>query len=130
MTSVSYLDSSALVKLVAKEAGSSALSSHVERVDAVTSSALARTEVLRAARRYGPEPVARARSVLAEMDLIRLSDPILDRAASIDPLEIRSLDAIHLASALSLGEPVMFVSYDRRQAHAARALGLTVASPA
>jgi predicted nucleic acid-binding protein len=62
--------------------------------------------------------------------LIRLDDDLLDTAAHLDTPALRSLDAIHLASALALGKGLAaVVSYDRRMAAAAERLGLTVVAP-
>lgn len=67
--------------------------------------------------------------VLAEVDLVRLDEPILDRAARLDPPALRSLDAIHLATALSLDDLEAIVTYDDQMADAARSAGLTVSVP-
>ena len=64
------------------------------------------------------------------MVLIRLSPDLLDRAGDLDPLELRSLDAIHLAAAESLGHDLgALVTYDQQMAGAARELGLPVVAP-
>jgi predicted nucleic acid-binding protein len=69
--------------------------------------------------------------VLQSLELLRMDDPILDRAGEIGPLNLRALDAIHLASALSLGRELdALVTYDRRLASAAEAAGMVVESPA
>jgi uncharacterized protein len=95
-----------------------------------SSSALALVEVVRAVSRNTEGAVERAFAVLDETDLLDVDDAILRSAASIrDPL-LRSLDAIHLASAQVLAENVeALVTYDRRLADAASALGFAVASP-
>lgn len=127
-----YLDSSALMKLVRQEEESAALgewlAGHTE--EPVVSSELGRVEVLRAARRVGNLVVAEARAVVDELDLVPLDRAVQDVACDIgDPL-LRSLDALHLASALLLGtELTTFVSYDHRLTDAARAAGLVVATP-
>jgi predicted nucleic acid-binding protein len=126
-----YLDSSALVKLVVREAQSDALRRYLRRRRPLVSSALARTEVLRALLPLGPAGVRRGHDVLARVDLIRISDRVLGAAAVLEPPELRSLDAIHLASALQLGEDLAsLVTYDERMAAAAAALGWRVAQPA
>lgn len=126
-----YLDSSALVKLVVAEDESLALRRALRRHPSRVSSALARVEVVRAIRAYGAEGLTRARAVLRAVDLVPIDDGILDAASRLDPAVLRSLDAIHLASALRLaGELEVIVTYDRRMAEAATALGLAVAAPA
>ena len=125
-----YLDSSGLVKLVLPERGSAELEEYLRDWPRQVSSALARVEVLRAARTRGPEVVAEARVLLDDLDLIAIDRALLDAAAELDPLSLRSLDAIHLATALRLGRDLArLVTYDDRMAAAARALGLTVDAP-
>ena len=121
--SLLYLDSSALVKLVAPEPETPALLSLLEPRPEVVSSALARVEVLRAVARAGGKKrdLARARRVLSRVALVAVDDPILEAAATLDPVDLRSLDAIHLATALSLrSEAEAIVSYDDRLNTAAR----------
>ena len=127
---VTYLDSSAIVKLVVAEPESAALRRHLRRRRPLVSSTLARTEVLRALLPAGAAAVALGRSALGDIDLARVNDRVLNAAGSLLPIELRSLDAIHLATALQLGEVVrQLVTYDERMADAARALGLRTASP-
>ena len=80
----------------------------------VSSSALARTEVLRAVRHLGQDVRARARQVLSGVDLITLDDGILDTATSLDSGVLRSLDAIHLTAALSPGDDLLAIVSPRR----------------
>ena len=69
----------------------------------------------------------RAESVLARLGLLRLDLAVVERAAALDPMALRSLDAIHLATALSLGRDLgLFVSYDRQCLDSAEALRLPV----
>lgn len=131
--SLLYLDPSALVKLVAPEPETPALLSRLGLHPDVVSSALARVEVLRAVARAGgrAKQVKRARDVLARVTLCAVDDPILNAAATLAPLDLRSLDAIHLATALSLGADLDgLVGYDHRLNAAAETLGLVVISPA
>ena len=94
-------------------------------------SALAAVEVVRAVRPQGPVAIARARLILRQFERIPLHDEILEAAADLDPVLLRSLDAIHLATALALGADVdVVVTYDHRMQDAARLLGLRVAAPA
>ena len=126
-----YLDSSAIVKLVVAEPQSFALRRYLRRKRPLISSALARTEVLRAVLGEGERGNARARVVLARLDLVRVNDRVLDAAGELLPAELRSLDAIHLATARQLGSDLgHVVTYDERMLHAARRLGLATATPA
>jgi len=127
---VVYLDSSALVKLVVREPESRALRAYLRRHPERISCGLARTEVLRAVRPGGPASVEAARRVLHGIDLIRLDDSLLDAAGTLEPIGLRSLDAIHLAAA-QLVAPVLraVVTYDRRLADAAASLGFATVAP-
>jgi predicted nucleic acid-binding protein len=126
-----YVDSSALVKLAVREAESAALRRYLGRRRPLVSSALARTEVVRALLPLGSEAVRRGREVLARVDLLRVSDRVVDAAGLLSPADLRSLDAIHLASAEQLGSDLRgFVTYDDRLASAAAARGLRVIRPA
>lgn len=126
-----YVDSSALVKLVVEEPESAALRRHLRRRSPLVASALVRAEVVRAVLPQGEAAVARAQTVLSAIDLIRVNDEILRAAGTLLPAEVRSLDAIHLATALHLGPDVgSLVTYDGRMAAAARALELRTLSPA
>ena len=126
-----YLDTSAFVKLVVAEPESSALRRYLVGWPQRVSAALIRTEAVRALRRAGYEHrVGAARRLLGGMTLIRLDEPLLDRAAELDPREMRSLDAVHLATALAIGSDLgVVVTYDARLADAANQLGLTVSAP-
>lgn len=125
-----YLDSSAIVKLAVREPESMALRRYLRRKQPLVSSALARTEVLRALQPAGEEALSRGRAVLQRIDLIRVNDRILTAAGLLRPPELRSLDAIHLATAQELGEEVnAIVAYDDRMAAAARQLGYRIVQP-
>lgn len=126
-----YLDSSAIVKLVVEEPESAALLRYLRRRRPLVTSALARTEVARALLPLGAEAVRRGLDVLSRLDVVRVNDRVLDAAGALQPPEIRSLDAIHLATAQLLGEDLSrVVTYDDRMAQAAAALGRQVVSPA
>lgn len=130
MTAATYLDSSALVKLVIEESESAALRRHLRRRRPLVSSALARTEVLRAVLPEGDAGSARAREVLSSIELIRVNDRVLNAAGALHPADVRSLDAIHLATALELGADLgRLIAYDERLLAAADALGLRVHAP-
>lgn len=125
-----YLDSSAIVKLAVEEPESAALRRYLQRRRPLVSSALARTEVLRALLPQGEPAIARGRAVLALVDLVRINDKILTAAGAIEPHEVRSLDAIHLAAAQRIGTDLaQLVTYDDRMAHAAKQLHLRTARP-
>jgi predicted nucleic acid-binding protein len=126
-----YVDSSALVKLAVREPESAALRRYLRRRRPLVSSAFARTEVVRALLPLGSAAVRRGRDVLARVDLLRVNDRVLDAAGRLTPADLRSLDALHLASAEQLGSDVgSFVTYDERLAVAARSRGLRVVQPA
>jgi predicted nucleic acid-binding protein len=125
-----YLDSSALVKLAVREPESDALRRYLRRRRPLLASALARTEVLRALLPGGEPAVAAGRRVLDRVDLVRVNDRILNLAGSLLPVDLRSLDAIHLATARRLGAELReIVTYDERMVAAARSMGLKTATP-
>ncbi len=125
-----YLDSSAIVKLAVREPESLALRRYLRRRQPLVSSALARTEVLRALLPAGDEAVARGRNVLERLDLVRVNDRILNAAGVLLPPELRSLDAIHLATARELGgELSALVTYDDRMVAAAKRMGYRIVQP-
>lgn len=125
-----YLDSSALVKLAVEEPESGALRRYLRRRRPMVSSALARTEVLRALLLEGDEGLARGRTVLARVELIRVNDRILHAAATLLPADMRSLDAIHLATAQQLATDLgRVVTYDERMLAAAKRLGIRTVAP-
>ena len=125
-----YLDSSALVKLAVREPESAALRRYLRRRRPLITSALARTEVTRALLPLGREAVRRGHDVLARVDQVRITDRVLDAAGAMLPVELRSLDAIHLATAQQLGAALArVVTYDERMTAAAKQLGVTVTRP-
>jgi len=129
---VIYLDSSALLKLLYEEPESAALaawlSAHAD--NPMVSSELARVEVLRASRRVNPDALPAAGSLLAQLDLIPLTSDLIDDAAGIGVVSLRNLDAIHLASALSIRSDIAaFIAYDLRLGDAAVAAGLELVRP-
>lgn len=127
---ITYLDSSAIVKLVVKEPESAALGRYLRRRRPYASSALARAEVARAVMLEGEDVQRRGLQVLRRIDLIRVSDRVLAEAGALLPPEIRTLDAVHLATATLLGESLsVVVTYDSRMSAAAEALGVNVAAP-
>lgn len=127
---VTYLDSSAIVKLVVREPESAALRAHLRRRRPLVSSALARTEVIRALLPLGDRVIAHGQDILSRIELVRVSDSVLRAAGTLEPSELRSLDAIHLASARLFERDLRhLVTYDERMVEAARRLGIKTASP-
>lgn len=127
-----YLDSSALMKLVREENETPALREwlNVRPEQPVVTSELGRVEVLRAARRVGGQVLTEARAVVGDLDLVPLGRAVQDLACDIDDPVLRTLDALHLASAIVLGEELTaFIAYDSRLATVAQAAGLVVATP-
>jgi predicted nucleic acid-binding protein len=129
---VLYLDSSAILKLVLPEPETTALVEALRADPEVISSVLARVEVLRAVRRVGGRRALldRAESVLRRTALVRITDGIVQAASRLAPTELRTLDAIHLATAVSVGASLAaVVTYDARLASAVRGAGLAVRAP-
>ena len=125
-----YLDSSAIVKLAVAEPESAALRRYLRRRRPLVSSALARAEVARALLPLGEQAARRGQEVLARLELIRVSDRILAAAGGLLPAELRTLDAIHLATAQHLGSDLArLVTYDERLRAAAQRAGCPVAAP-
>lgn len=126
-----YLDSSAIVKLAVAEIESAALRRYLRRRAPLVVSALARTEVARALLPLGAAAVQMGHEVLSRIELIRVSDRILLDAGLLLPAQLRSLDAIHLATMLQLrGSLRRVVTYDSRMAAASTAIGMTTVAPA
>ncbi len=128
-----YLDSSALVKLALTEPESAALTRYLtERSDqAVVSSALHRTEVLRAIWVAEPGALTRGVRLVRRIGRVALSTEVLDNAATLPPQRLGPTDAIHLASALAIRRDLSaFIAYDKRLLDAAAEAGLPTASPA
>ncbi|MEX0865099.1 MAG: type II toxin-antitoxin system VapC family toxin [Acidimicrobiia bacterium] len=125
-----YIDSSAIVKLVAQEAESVALRRFVRRRGPLVASALVRTEVHRAVLGLGERFHRRAADVLRGIDLVRVNNQVLDDAGLLESATVRSLDAIHLATAALFDRTLSgVITYDSRMAGAARLHGWTVSSP-
>ena len=126
-----YIDTSALVKLVVAEPESDALRASLEVADVdVVSSDLARTELMRAVRRAAPDRAPHARAVLDSVLVLTLGTDTYESAGRLDPSIMRTLDALHLAAALELGDDLDgFVTYDDRLAAAARSHGMVIVAP-
>lgn len=127
-----YVDTSALVKLIVAEPETAALRGWLaaEEREPVACD-LVRTELVRAVRRGAPDRLVLARSVLDAVTLLHVTTAMFEGAGRLDPLGLRSLDAVHLAAALDLGDELNgMVTYDERLAEAATANGVAVLAPA
>jgi uncharacterized protein len=94
------------------------------------SSVLLVTEAIRACTRYGEIYAHQARLDLQRLSLLPIDERVIDHAAILPPASLRSLDAIHLATALSLGDDLgILIAYDERLVSAARDSGLPVTAP-
>src|SRR6266508_3076080 len=125
-----YLDSSALVKLVVPEAESRALREALRSWPERVSSVVAEIEVERIGRRLGGGAIRRARSVLARLALVELDTEVRGRAAALWPAELRVTDAVHLATAPTLGDDLgALCTYHARLQDAASAAGVGVLAP-
>lgn len=127
-----YLDTSALVKLVVAESDSAALREWLLEADRVyVSCDLARTELFREVRRIAVDRAVEVRAVLDSITLLELTTSTYEEAGRLEPASLRSLDAIHLAAALTLGDDLDgMVTYDERLADAAQVNGVRVTAPA
>ena len=128
--SVGFCDSSALVKLIMEEPESGALRQSLGTYSRVMASELAALEVPRVIRRRDPGRVPVAHRLIRNLGTVTVDRGVIERAASLDPAELRSLDALQLACALRLAQfdPV-FIAYDERILQAASAAGLRALSP-
>ena len=126
---VAYFDSSAIVKLEHLERESLALIDYLgeDQVEASTS-VVAAVEVTRALKRVRAKP-SPSTDTMRGFFLVGLAPAICDVAGNLESATLRSLDAIHLATALSIDDEVEFVTYDERLAMAAREHGLRVVQP-
>ena len=130
-----YLDATAIVKLATEEPESVALCAWLRERSSMITSRISSVEVARAIARRTEGSVARGRSAVREaftsVSVLELDADIANLAADLGPPTVRALDAIHLASALAIGDELTaFVTYDSRLADAARAAGLEVIAPA
>jgi uncharacterized protein len=126
-----YVDTSALVKIVVAEPETDVLLAWLDdRTEPLVASDLARTELMRAVRRVAPELAHRVREVLDVLVLVAATGGICDTAGRLAPDQLRSLDAVHLATALELGDDLDgLVTYDDRLTDAAQAYGIAVTAP-
>lgn len=131
MGAFAYLDASAIAKLVVADLETAALERYCTAVDGLLTSRLGALETKRAAQRAGDRRILqRVDEVLESFVLVDVTRHLLIQSASVEPSSLRTLDALHLATALGLDLPDMtFVTYDKRLADAARAAGLVVKQP-
>ena len=127
---MNYIDTSFVALSLLGQEGASRAASIVNRLhreDGLISSVLFRVELLRLTHRTGTDP-AKAQEIVDRVRLVDINDDVIERACAMTE-ELKSLDAIHLATALLLddpGDPVTVLTHDARLAHAARAHGLAV----
>jgi predicted nucleic acid-binding protein len=118
------------VKVPLGEPEEGALLGELTRWDGHVSSVLLAVEAIRACARYGDGYALDAREFLESVALLPLDEAVLDQAAALGPVRLRSLDALHLATALTVSDEIgVFITYDQHLADAASAHGLCVASP-
>ena len=124
-----YVDTSALARLVVSEANSEELATYL-REAVLVASALGAVELMRLARRNGDAEARRAEDVLATIGLIAVTPDVLEAAARLEPASLRTLDAVHVATAQLLRPDLeALVTYDPRMRAAAEAAGMPVAAP-
>jgi predicted nucleic acid-binding protein len=133
---VIYLDSAAVIKLLRRESETPDLIGWLNERTGVSlvSSALVEVEVPRALRRAAPQALIGVPSVLGRLYRVEIDAAVRATAGAYPEPSLRSLDAIHLATAEILARQagadfIAFVTYDRRLLDAAKAIGLPVASP-
>lgn len=128
---VFYLDTSALVKALHQEAESVAFGQWMDaNAQRCYTSDLTRVELLRVAGRLGTAERVQARAILDALNLLRISSEICDTAGLLEPIALRSLDAIHLVTALQLGDDLeALVTYDLRLGEATQMLAIPLLSP-
>ena len=125
------MDTSALVKLIVQEPETPALRSWLaSSAREPVSCDLTRTELMRTVRRASPERASYARRVLDTVTLTQVTTAVFEQAGRLEPVTLRSLDAVHLAAALDLGDDLDgLVTYDSHLTRAAAAAGVAVIAP-
>ncbi len=125
-----YLDASALAKLILDENESPALRRFLSDHSTLITSTITRVELTRAIRRAAPSQLSAAHRRMDSLVFLHLTESLLDSAGMVGAVALRTLDAIHLASALTVrSELDALVAYDKRLLDAASALGLPTACP-
>ena len=118
------------MKLIVREAESAALGADVASRAALITSRLGTVETERAIRRIDEAPLAQMRTVLRAVDVVEISPDVMQQAAALPPVELRTLDAVHLATLQLLGAANLdVITYDERLAEAARRHGFVVVQP-
>lgn len=118
------------MKLVVAEPESDALRELLARDADQLASAIVEVEVVRAVRRAAPALVPLAQQVVSYVTVVEVSEAIRERASLLEPVTLRSLDALHLSTALELGDDLdAVVTYDTRMTDAASSVGLQVVAP-
>lgn len=118
------------MKVVLREPGENVLRAEMAEWDGYVSSALLAVEAVRACSRHRSEYVQDAREWLLDVALLPMDDAVLNEATSLEPAALRSLDALHLATALSIRDEIgAFFTYDKRLGEAADDCGLNVLRP-
>ena len=118
------------MKLVVAEPESDALRELLARDADQLASAIVEVEVVRAVRRAAPALVPLAQQVVSYVTVVEVSEAIRERASLLEPVTLRSLDALHLSTALELGDDLdAVVTYDTRMTDAATSVGLQVVAP-
>jgi predicted nucleic acid-binding protein len=132
LVSIYYIDTSAALKLLAEESHSRSFATFYDRSAGASwvSSALLRIEVTRAVARVMPAALPDARNLLLAFDYVSIDDEVVDAAMNEPDRMLRSLDAIHLATARVLGPDLDgLATYDDRLAAAAKDAGIPVVDP-
>ena len=130
MSRLAYMDTSAMAKLILNEPGSMEMARWYIESERIVTSRVGIVEMRRVAARHAHD-VAHLEVILRSVETFELDASVARAAAAVGPAALRTLDAIHLASAMGLLPEIdAFVTYDDRLAHAARALGLPVIQPA
>ena len=130
MSRLAYMDTSAMAKLILDEPGSTAMARWYVESERIVTSRMGIVEMRRVAARHAHD-VAHLEVVLRSVETFELDAPVARVAAAVAPAALRTLDAIHLASAIALLPEIdAFVTYDDRLADAARSAGLPVVRPA
>ena len=126
-----YADTSALVKLITREPESRALHTWLSELDdVVATNMIGVVELQRVATRIDPEAAAAATVILQRLDRLEVSGAAYAFAAHVPPPALRTLDALHLASAAQARDTVGLLTYDARMSEGAALVGLPVVSPA
>lgn len=128
---VHYIDTSALAKLIVLESETPALLDWLKenKTDLATSE-LTHTELMRTVRRFAPDRATASRKILGQVIALSATKSIFESAANIEPKSLKSLDAVHVTTALSLGDELEgVITYDQQMAGAVEGYGFPVIAP-